>query len=63
MIAISVVAEQTIPAVLRAAATRFGDHPAYVEGGETLSYADLLERVRRTAAGFRERGQIGRAHV
>ena len=56
MIAISVVAEQTIPAVLRAAATRFGDHPAYVEGGETLSYADLLERVRRTAAGFRERG-------
>ena len=56
MIAISVVDEQTIPAVLRAAATRFGDHPAYVEGGETLSYADLLERVRRTAAGFRERG-------
>ena len=46
----------TIPAVLRAAAARFGDHPAYVEGGSRLSYAGLLERVRRTAAGYRAAG-------
>ena len=56
MIAISVMEQDTIPSVLRAAAARFGDHPAYVEGSTTLSYAALLQRVRRTAAGFRSRG-------
>lgn len=47
---------ETIPAVLRAAADRFGDHPAYVAGDTTLSFGGLLERVRRTAAGYRARG-------
>ncbi|MBI2243096.1 MAG: AMP-binding protein [Nocardioides sp.] len=48
--------QDTISSVLRAAAERFGDHPAYVEGGVTTSFADLLARVRRTAAGYRARG-------
>lgn len=46
----------TIPGVLRAAAERFGDKAAYVEGDSTLSFAGLLDRVRRTAAGYRSRG-------
>ena len=47
---------QTIPAVLRAAAERFGGRAAYVEGGRALSFGGLLDRVRRTAAGYRARG-------
>jgi acyl-CoA synthetase (AMP-forming)/AMP-acid ligase II len=47
---------QTLPALLREAAERFGDHPAYVEGERTLSYADLLERVRLTAGAYAQRG-------
>lgn len=39
----------TIPSVLRAAAQRFGDHPAYVEGDRTVSYAELLQLVRATS--------------
>ncbi|MGA8844984.1 MAG: FadD3 family acyl-CoA ligase [Nocardioides sp.] len=39
----------TIPQLLRSAADTYGDHAAYVEGGATLSYADLLERVRGAA--------------
>jgi len=42
----------TIPAVLRAAAERHGERPAYVEGERATSFAELLERVRRTAAGY-----------
>ncbi len=42
----------TLPSVLRAAAQRFGDHPAYVEGEVVLSFADLLARVRETARGY-----------
>ena len=42
--------QDTIPAVLRAAAARFGDHPAYVEGDRTVSHTELLELVERTAA-------------
>ncbi|WP_435741319.1 FadD3 family acyl-CoA ligase [Nocardioides sp. SYSU DS0663] len=42
----------TIPAVLRAAAERFGDHPAYVEDGVATSFADLLDRVRAVAQGY-----------
>ncbi len=42
----------TLPGLLRAAAERFGDHPAYVEGGTTLSFAALLERVRETARAY-----------
>ncbi len=39
----------TIPAILRAAAERYGDRPAYVEGERTVSYAELLDRVRELA--------------
>lgn len=51
----------TIPAALRAAAEKYGDRPAYVEdapGGQmrTVSFAGLLDAVRRTAAGYRARG-------
>ncbi|MFL6089937.1 MAG: FadD3 family acyl-CoA ligase [Aeromicrobium sp.] len=42
----------TLPAVLRAAAERFGDHPAFVDGDQTVSFAQLLERVRATASGY-----------
>ncbi|KRB74053.1 fatty acid--CoA ligase [Nocardioides sp. Root190] len=46
----------TIPAVLRHAATTWSDRTAYVEGARSLGFADLLERVRCTAAGYRARG-------
>lgn len=39
----------TIPAIFRAAAETYGDKPAYVEGGRTLTFAELLERVRELA--------------
>lgn len=42
----------TIPGTLRAAAARFGDHPAYVEGGVSLSYVGLRDRVREAARGY-----------
>ncbi|MBC9731786.1 FadD3 family acyl-CoA ligase [Nocardioides marmotae] len=44
--------EQTIPAALGAAADRFGDHPAYVQDGESVSFLELLRRVRRAARGY-----------
>jgi acyl-CoA synthetase (AMP-forming)/AMP-acid ligase II len=47
---------ETLPALLRHAAERFGDHPAYVEGDSSLSYAELLERVRRVAGGLVNHG-------
>lgn len=43
---------ETIPAALGEAADRFGDHPAYVADGETVSFLELLRRVRRTARGY-----------
>ena len=46
----------TIPAALRRAAEQHGDRPAYVEGDRTVTYAELLDLVRRTAAGYRARG-------
>jgi acyl-CoA synthetase (AMP-forming)/AMP-acid ligase II len=49
---------QTLPALLREAAERFGAHPAYVEGPSTLSYADLLERVEATAAAYTAGGVL-----
>ena len=53
---------ETLPVLLRDAAERFGDHPAYVEGSETLSYADLLVRVETVAASYVARGlEPGRA--
>lgn len=42
----------TIPAALGEAADRFGDHPAYVADGETVSFLELLRRVRRTARAY-----------
>jgi acyl-CoA synthetase (AMP-forming)/AMP-acid ligase II len=43
---------ETIPAALGEAADRFGDHPAYVADGETVSFLELLRRVRRAARGY-----------
>ncbi|WP_369207430.1 FadD3 family acyl-CoA ligase [Streptomyces sp. PU-14G] len=40
----------TIPALVRAAATRYGEREAVVEGRTRISYADLGERVERAAA-------------
>ncbi len=40
----------TIPEMTAAAAERFGDRPAIIEGGRQLSYADLVERSRRFGA-------------
>jgi HIP---CoA ligase len=49
---------RTLPALLRAAAEAHGDRAAYVEDGHTLSYRDLLQRVRETAAGYRSLGLV-----
>lgn len=46
----------TIPAVLRAAAERYDDRPAYVEDGRVLTFAGLLDRVERTASAYRAAG-------
>jgi acyl-CoA synthetase (AMP-forming)/AMP-acid ligase II len=43
---------KTIPAALGDAADRFGDHPAYVQGDEVVSFLELLRRVRRVARGY-----------
>lgn len=43
---------ETLPALLRDAAERFGDHPAYIEGERTVSYAELLRLVETTAAAY-----------
>jgi acyl-CoA synthetase (AMP-forming)/AMP-acid ligase II len=48
--------QDTLPALLRDAAERFGTHPAYVDGAETLSYSDLLGRVEATAAAYADAG-------
>jgi acyl-CoA synthetase (AMP-forming)/AMP-acid ligase II len=47
---------QTLPALLREAAERFGDHPAYVEGDRSVSFADLLASVGLTAGQYARRG-------
>ncbi|MGH3308784.1 MAG: AMP-binding protein, partial [Nocardioides sp.] len=46
----------TLPRLLRAAAERYADRPAYIEGEMTLSYADLLARVREVARGYVAQG-------
>jgi acyl-CoA synthetase (AMP-forming)/AMP-acid ligase II len=43
---------ETIPAALGEAADRFGEHPAYIQDGEVVSYLELLRRVRRAARGY-----------
>jgi acyl-CoA synthetase (AMP-forming)/AMP-acid ligase II len=42
----------TLPGVLRAAASQHGDRPAYVDGDRVVSFAQLLEQVRSTARGY-----------
>ncbi|HET8603800.1 MAG TPA: FadD3 family acyl-CoA ligase [Marmoricola sp.] len=42
----------TLPTVLRTAASRFAERPAFVEGDERLTFAGLLDRVRATARGY-----------
>jgi acyl-CoA synthetase (AMP-forming)/AMP-acid ligase II len=46
------MAADTLPRVLRAAADRFGAHPAVIDGEVTLDFADLLEHVREVARGY-----------
>jgi len=53
----------TLPAALRAAAARFGDHAAYVEGDRTLSFQALLDEVRAVARGYVARGLQPRDRV
>jgi acyl-CoA synthetase (AMP-forming)/AMP-acid ligase II len=47
---------QTVPGVLRAAAETYGDRAAFVEGGRSVSFTELLDTVRATGAGYRARG-------
>lgn len=42
----------TVPAALRAAAARFGDHPAYVDEDRILSFRGLHARVQEVARGY-----------
>ncbi len=46
----------TVPALVRRAAETYGDAPAYVMDGRTLSFAELHNQVRRTAAVYRHHG-------
>ncbi|MFL6158759.1 MAG: FadD3 family acyl-CoA ligase [Marmoricola sp.] len=46
----------TLPAALRAAAERFGDATAVVDGDRRLSFGELLDQVRATAAGYLAEG-------
>ena len=47
----------TLPALLRAAAEQYADRPAYVEGTREVSYTELHDLVRATAAGYRARAK------
>ena len=46
----------TLPGVVRAAAARFGDHPAIVDGDTQVSFVQLLELVRETARSYARLG-------
>jgi acyl-CoA synthetase (AMP-forming)/AMP-acid ligase II len=46
----------TVPAVLRAAAERHADRPAFVEGDRVVSFAELLGQVQATAQGYASLG-------
>jgi acyl-CoA synthetase (AMP-forming)/AMP-acid ligase II len=50
---------ETLPSLLREAAERFGDRPAYVEGDRTVSHAELLARVEAAAGAYVDAG-VGR---
>ncbi len=42
----------TVPGVLRTAAERYADHPAFVEGDRSVTFAELHGLVRDTARGY-----------
>ena len=46
----------TLPRVLRAAAGRYGDRPAYVDDGRTVSFVELHRRVRNVARALMDFG-------
>ena len=46
----------TVPGLVRRAATEYGDAAACSMDGRTLSFADLHDLVRRTAAAYHQRG-------
>ncbi|HKY57402.1 MAG TPA: FadD3 family acyl-CoA ligase [Aeromicrobium sp.] len=46
----------TLPGVLRAAAERHADRPAFVDGDRTVSFAELLDLVQATAGGYVDLG-------
>ena len=47
------IVTQTVPGLLRRAAEEFGDATAYVMDGRTLTFSELHDAVRRTAAVYR----------
>ncbi|MFE6862068.1 FadD3 family acyl-CoA ligase [Nocardia sp. NPDC057668] len=47
---------ETLPQLVAAAATRFGDAEAVVDGDLRLSFTELADRVRRAAGAFAEAG-------
>jgi len=50
------MADDTLPRVLRSAASRFADRPAVLDGDVTLTFAGLLAEVRETARGYARLG-------
>ncbi|KRC65591.1 fatty acid--CoA ligase [Aeromicrobium sp. Root236] len=46
----------TVPGLVRRAAAEFGDAPAYVMDGRTVTFAELHDLVRRAAAAYHHRG-------
>jgi len=46
----------TVPGLVRRAAEHFGDATAYSMDGRTLTFAELHDQVRRTAAAYRRHG-------
>jgi acyl-CoA synthetase (AMP-forming)/AMP-acid ligase II len=46
----------TVPGLVRRAAERFGEATAYSMDGRTLTFAELHDQVRRTAAAYRRHG-------
>jgi HIP---CoA ligase len=46
----------TVPGLVRSAAERFGDATAYSMDGRTLTFAELHDQIRSTAAAYRSHG-------
>ena len=53
---LDVPSQATILSMIAAAAERFPDRPALVDGGRTIRYEELIDKVRRVAAAMRVRG-------